>query len=61
MTQNDVGGEWIEMTPPTPSTTVTLTRAKSLELTSEGTLAIAMSIIGVIGLIVVVYLLTRKS
>ena len=54
----------MEITPETPSTTIALTRARASELTSEGNLvklAIAISIIGVIGLIAVVYLITRRG
>ena len=63
MTDNDVGGQWMEMVPsPTPSTTVTLTRVKPAEIASTDlTLAaIVLGVVGILALVVIVYLMKKE-
>ena len=64
VTQNDTPGTWMEMTPmETPSTTVTLTRAKPVEFASTDAMtlvAITLGVVGIIALVIIVYLIRKE-
>jgi hypothetical protein len=61
VTQNDIGGEWMEVTP--PSTTVTLTRVKPAELASSDLALVVMvlGIVGIVALVAIVYLVKKEK